>query len=123
MCDLCSVSVVGFVLCVCFLPFFFLYPFMGMVRICSFNARGPNSSSKRSHILNSFHKQKVNINIFQETHFCSDHIPDIRNKHYPTWFHDSFLYSKSREVSIEIHKTLPHQIYRAGMGKMVGPCS
>lgn len=28
--------------------------------------------------------------LFQVTHFRSDHISDIGNKHYPTWFHDHF---------------------------------
>lgn len=47
---------------------------------------------------------------FQETHFHANHIPNIQNKYYPTWYFDSFAYSKSRGVFIVIHKSLPHQV-------------
>lgn len=80
------------------------------MNICSYNIRGLNSASKRFQVLYSLHKQKVGIALFQETHFRTDHIPNLRNKYYTTWFHDSYGYSKARGVSIAIHRTIPYQI-------------
>lgn len=93
---------------------------MGGVKFCSFNARGLNSPSKRNQILNSFHKQKIDIVLFQETHFSSDHIPKIISRNYVTWIHDTFAYSKSKGVSIAFHRNIPHQIlqnYKGGDGR------
>lgn len=80
------------------------------MNICSYNIRGLNSASKRSQVLYSLHKQKVGVIFFQETHFRSDHIPNLQNKYYTTWFHDFYGYSKSRGVSIAIHRTIPYQV-------------
>lgn len=52
----------------------------------------------------------MGIAFLQETHFRSDHIPNIQNRYYPTWYQDTYTYSKSRGVSITIHKSIPHHI-------------
>lgn len=97
--------------------FFIFYFSMGGVKFCSFNTRGLNSPFKRNQILNSFNKQKIDIILFQETHFRSDHIPKINNRNYVTWVHDTFSYSKSRGVSIAFHRNIPHQILQIHKGK------
>lgn len=83
---------------------------MSTLKICSFNVRGINAVTKRSQILYSLHKQNVGIAFLQEMHFRSDHIPNIQNRYYPTWYRDTYTYCKSRGVSITIHKSIPHQI-------------
>lgn len=83
---------------------------MNTIKVCSYNARGLNSAIKRSQILYSLHKQKVGIAFFQEMHFQVDHIPNLQNRYYTTWYHDSFTYSKSRAVSIAMHKTIPYHV-------------
>lgn len=80
------------------------------MKICSYNIRGLNSAVKRAQVLYSLHRQKVGVVFFQETHFRADHIPNLQNRYYTTWFHDSFRYSKSKGVSIAIHKTIPYQL-------------
>lgn len=105
--------------------FFFLYlGFLSLsiistwgVKFCFFNVSGLYSPSKRTQILNSLHKQKIDIILFQETHFRSDNIPKINNRNYVTWIHNTFPYSKSRGVSIAFHRDIPHQILQNYKGK------
>lgn len=94
---------------------FFFFP-MSEIKFCSFNARGLNSPNKRNQILNFFNKQNVDIILFQETHFRSDHIPKLNNRNYNNWIHDTFSYSKSRGVSIAFHRKVPYQIIQKYTG-------
>lgn len=94
---------------------------MGEVKFCSFNARGLNSPNKRNQILNLFNKQKIDVILFQETHFRSDHIPKLNNRNYTTWVHDIFSYSKSRGVSIAFTGMYPIKYCKIIRAKMVDP--
>lgn len=56
-------------------------------------------------------KHKVKVAFFQETHFRSDTIPTIRNKHFSVWYHSTFHDSKYRGVSIALHKSISFQLH------------
>ncbi|CAJ0933332.1 unnamed protein product [Ranitomeya imitator] len=56
------------------------------------------------------HKKRVDILLLQETHFRSDRIPKLNHKYYTQWFHGSNSDSKSKGVSIALHKSSQAQV-------------
>lgn len=80
------------------------------VKLCSVNIQGLNTPKKRSQLLYSLQKSKTHIAFIQETHFRSDNIPKLGNRHYPTVFHASNVTSKTKGVTILISKACPLQI-------------
>lgn len=85
------------------LPF---HQHMDRLQICSLNVRSLNVSEKHSKVLYQIHKKQVHLLLLQETHFKTDHVPQISNKYYKSWYHSTNPLSKSRGVSIGIHKSL-----------------
>lgn len=52
-------------------------------------------------------KSYIDILLLQETHFKSGSTPPIRSKYYSTWIHSFSPLSKTKVVSIGLHKNLP----------------
>lgn len=50
--------------------------------------------------------QKVQIAMFQETHFFTGSYPACRNQYYTTWYHSTNPEGRSKGVSIAIYKSL-----------------
>lgn len=70
----------------------------------SHNAQGLNSLVKRQKIFHAYQSQKVNIVLFQETHFPKRYIPSFLHAHYPQFFLAN-AEDKTRGVAILISKT------------------
>ncbi|KAM4034867.1 uncharacterized protein ACNLHF_021577 [Anomaloglossus baeobatrachus] len=49
-------------------------------------------------------------NNIRETHFKKDHVPILRDRFYPVWFHSVNPEARSKGVSIALHKHLVHTI-------------
>ncbi|XP_072000283.1 uncharacterized protein [Engystomops pustulosus] len=45
-----------------------------------------------------------------ETHFKTGHYPEIKDRHFTTWFHSSNPESRSKGISIAINRSLPHTV-------------
>ncbi|XP_056403189.1 transmembrane protein 260 isoform X1 [Hyla sarda] len=83
---------------------------MAEVKMATLNVQGFNIPEKRSQILYHMHKNKVRLLCLQETHFKSGHIPDRLGRYFTTWFHSSNPDSRSKGVSIGIHRSLPFSV-------------
>lgn len=83
---------------------------MDRLRTCSLNIRGLNFPENRSQILHHMHTKPIHLLFLQETHFRADHVPCLSNHYYNSWYYSTNPQSKSRGVSIGIHKSLPHTL-------------
>lgn len=72
--------------------------------VISHNVRGLNTLEKRVSLLRELHKTKPAVVFLQETHFKTGTAPKITDKHYTQVFHATNPTSKSKGVSILIHK-------------------
>lgn len=77
------------------------------LKLCFINMRRLNMPEKRSQLLYFLHQSKAHIAPIQETHFKTDNIPKLHNKHFPTVYHASNNDAKSKGVSILISKQCP----------------
>ncbi|CAH2285988.1 Hypothetical predicted protein, partial [Pelobates cultripes] len=80
---------------------------MTTIRLISENAKGLNTPEKRSLALTDFHRQKAEIVFIQETHFCKDSAPTLRNRRYPTGYFSHFTGAKARGVGILMGSQVP----------------
>lgn len=80
------------------------------LKLSSINIRGLNTTEKRSQLLSSLLKSKAHIALIQETHFRTDTIPKLHDRHFPTVYHASNKDAKSKGVSILISKNCPINI-------------
>lgn len=46
--------------------------------------------------------------IFTENPFKTGHVPTVCSKYFSSWFYSMNLAARSKEVSIALHRTLPH---------------
>lgn len=81
------------------------------LKLCSYSVNGINSQSKRGQILYALHKSKVDIILIHKTYFRTDCIPRCSSIFYSKWFHSTMFSSKTRGVSIAIHKRLPLSLF------------
>lgn len=83
------------------------------VKLYSLNIYGLNTSGKRSQLLLTLQKTKVDMVFLQETHFRSDNIPKLHSSFSSAAYHASNDESKSKGVSVLISKNCPIQIQDA----------
>lgn len=72
--------------------------------VISHNVRGLNTPEKQISILRELHKTKPAVVFLQETHFKTGTVPKLQDKHYPHAYHATNSTSKSKGVSILLHK-------------------
>lgn len=77
------------------------------LKFCSINIRGLNTPEKHSHLLSSLLKSKTQVALIQETHFRTDCIPKLHNKHFPLVYHASNKDAKFKGVSILMSQHCP----------------
>ncbi|CAH2328055.1 Hypothetical predicted protein, partial [Pelobates cultripes] len=73
----------------------------------SLNAKGLNSSEKRSHALHLCQKARAHVVYLQETHFKIDSIPKLCNHIYTQGFYSNNPDGKSKGTAILLHKSIP----------------
>lgn len=72
--------------------------------VISHNVRGLNIPEKRISLLRELHKAKPAVVFLQETHFKTGNIPKLHDKQYTQVFHATNSISRSKGVSILLHK-------------------
>lgn len=80
------------------------------LKLCSINIRGLNTLEKRTQLLYSLQKAKAHIALIHETHFRTDNILKLYNKHFPLVYHATNKDAKSKGVSVLISKHCPFQV-------------
>lgn len=90
------------------------------LRVVSHNAQGLNSPVKRRKAFQTYHKQKIDFILLQETHFLKRYNPSFLHTKYPT-FYIANADDKKRGVTILFSKTCkfsPHPEHRDPDGKV-----
>lgn len=80
------------------------------IKVMSLNAKGLNIPEKRRMLLDDLKRSNTDIAFIQETHFKTNRLPYLQNRHFPVAYHSMNPRAKSKGVSILISSKIPWQL-------------